>query len=411
MYNRRLALFLAFWPGVFLLGLAALTGNLSPYWAGGIALSVVIGGAWVLKQPYQLVYGEGHLPLTDGRDGAILDSLPDPVVMLDRKRRVVSTNAAGREILNISQTGDDLSRWMRHPEILDAASLAVADGAEADVEIFLPGQPRRAYHVLLRTHDGGTRDDSPVAVAIFHDMTARNEAERMRADFVANVSHELRTPLSALSGFIETLEGPARDDVAARTRFLGIMREEANRMGRLIDDLLSLSRVEANAHVPPAGRVQVEGVIRGVAGTLSERARSRGMTIGIVCSTNLPDVIGDADQLTQVFQNLVDNAIKYGPEATPILIEATRLDRMPGTGDPGVSVAVSDEGGGISPEDMPRLTERFYRIDKARSREVGGTGLGLAIVKHIVNRHRGRLNVKSEAGKGTTFTVLLRSVV
>jgi two-component system phosphate regulon sensor histidine kinase PhoR len=248
---------------------------------------------------------------------------------------------------------------------------------------------------------------APRVVLVLRDETRAKRAEQSRADFVANATHELRSPLAALIGFIETLRGPASGDATARDRFLGIMQAEAQRMARLIEDLMSLSRVEINEHVAPRDRVDVREVLAAVAETLAVRAEQRRMKIALDVPNDLPAVMGDMDQLTQVFHNLVDNAVKYGRAGTHIRIVARVVDPMPGAHSTGVSVAVADEGDGIEPSHLPRLTERFYRADKGRSRQLGGTGLGLAIVKHILNRHRGRLTIESTVGEGSTFTVLL----
>jgi two-component system phosphate regulon sensor histidine kinase PhoR len=242
----------------------------------------------------------------------------------------------------------------------------------------------------------------------------------MRADFVANASHELRTPLSSLLGFIETLRGPARDDPEARERFLAIMHEQATRMARLVDDLLSLSRIEMNEHVPPTGRVDVADALRRAVDTLLLKAAARGMRIEIDAPADLPPVTGEADEIAQVLQNLIDNAIKYGRPNSTVRVAVGRSNRaLPGGSGGGdatageesaIAVSVRDEGEGIARQHLPRLTERFYRVDTARSRAAGGTGLGLAIVKHIMNRHRGALEIDSELGRGSTFTVHFRAV-
>jgi two-component system phosphate regulon sensor histidine kinase PhoR len=244
-----------------------------------------------------------------------------------------------------------------------------------------------------------------VALVTLHDLTAVKRAEQMRVDFVANASHELRTPLSALLGFIETIQGPAADDPEAQTRFLAIMHEQAKRMGRLVEDLLSLSRIELNEHQAPTGQVGIAAVLRGVANSLELKAAERRMSLDLDIAADLPPVIGDADELTQVFQNLIENALKYGRAETPVRIGVTASARLR----PGIAVAIRDHGEGIARIHLPRLTERFYRIDTARSRQMGGTGLGLAIVKHIVNRHRGLLEIDSEIGEGSVFTIHLRA--
>jgi two-component system phosphate regulon sensor histidine kinase PhoR len=230
----------------------------------------------------------------------------------------------------------------------------------------------------------------------------------MRVDFIANASHELRTPLAAVTGFIETLKGPARDDVEARDKFLDIMAVEAERMRRLIEDLLSLTRIELNEHVPPRGEVSVEDVVRQATAALTPLAKADGITIVVDVTEPLPPVTGERDELVQLFQNLIHNAIKYGRENGEVRV-TLRQGAATGRRSPETSImaGVKDDGEGIPPEAIPRLTERFYRVDVKRSRERGGTGLGLAIVKHIVNRHNGRMQIESRPGEGSTFTIIL----
>ncbi len=337
--------------------------------------------------------------------GPVIDAIPDPLLLLDAGRRVLAANAAARELLGPRGTGRDLSLWLRHPEVLDAVAAVMGGERRRTVTLTLPVPVQRSFEVHAVRLDEPAR---PIhAVLVLHDITLAEGAERIRTDFVANVSHELRSPLSSLVGFIETLKGAARDDEAARMRFLDIMEAEADRMARLIDDLLSLSRVEANEHVPPQGEVASLALVEEVAATLAERARERNVRIEISARGNVPPVQGDRDELTEVFHNLIDNALKYGRPGMPVHISIRRVDRIPELGGAGVAFAVRDHGEGIAPEHIPRLTERFYRVDKGRSRSLGGTGLGLAIVKHIVNRHRGRLSIESTLGEGSTFTVYL----
>jgi len=247
-------------------------------------------------------------------------------------------------------------------------------------------------------------------------VTSAKRAEEARADFVANASHELRTPLAAVSGFIDTLKGHAKDDERAREKFLDIMSVEAGRMRRLIDDLLSLTRIELNEHVPPSGSVDISDVARDAAAALQGLAQLDDVTISVCEAPDLPPLIGERDELIQLFQNLLHNAIKYGRVGGHVWVKfavATSSTYLPGRRSPATMIAITikDDGEGIPREAIPRLTERFYRVDVKRSRERGGTGLGLAIVKHIVNRHQGRLQIESKLGEGSTFTILLPAAV
>jgi two-component system, OmpR family, phosphate regulon sensor histidine kinase PhoR len=305
--------------------------------------------------------------------------------------------------------GHDLAQSLRHPSALNAAMAVLADGKPAQAQFSL--QTPVVRHFELHAMPVARDQNSQVRAAIvLLDVTAAHQVEQMRADFVANVSHELRSPLAALTGFIETLKGAAKDDVAARGRFLDIMEGEARRMARLIDDLLSLSRVEANEHIRPRGRVNLVELLAAARAALGLRAAKLGIEITLQCPANLPPVAGDHDQLSEVFHNLLDNALKYGPSGQPVNINVQMVERIPEIGGQGLRVCVQNMGDLISPEHLPRLTERFYRIDKARSRDIGGTGLGLAIVKHIVNRHRGRLTIESSPENGTVFSVYLSVV-
>lgn len=337
---------------------------------------------------------------------AILDAFPAPVLLLDSRRTVIEANQAAHEIFGTRLKNHDLAQSLRHPAALDAASAVIADGKRSKAQIILQTPVVRHYelHAMPVTQD---QDDRVRAALVLLDVTAAFHVEQMRADFVANVSHELRSPLAALTGFIETLKGPAKEDAAARTKFLDIMEVEARRMARLIDDLLSLSRVEANEHIRPKGRVNIAELLATSCETLGPRGGKRGIEIMLDCPEGLPDVAGDYDQLSEVFHNLLDNALKYGAPGQPVKLAAQTVERIPEIGGAGVRVCVHNMGEPIAPEHLPRLTERFYRIDKARSRDIGGTGLGLAIVKHIISRHRGRLIMESNAENGTNFSVYL----
>ena len=332
-----------------------------------------------------------------------VDALPDPLLVLDAHRHVVRANAAARGLLGAQIDGLDLAMSLRHPAALAAAD-AVLRGARAQaIEFALPGSIERHFagHVAPLPR---TNDQAAAAIVVLHDLTSVKRAERLRADFVANASHELRTPLSALLGFVETLRGPAQDDAAARQRFLPVMHQQASRMARLVDDLLSLSRIEMNEHTAPTGRANLKPIVQGIIDGMEVEAKAKQVAIETAIADALSVVVGDEHELGQVFQNLLDNALKYGREKSTVHVVAvaTRLDDGAA-----VALSVRDEGDGIAREHLPRLTERFYRVDTARSRTLGGTGLGLAIVKHIVNRHRGHLGIESTVGEGSTFTVTL----
>jgi two-component system phosphate regulon sensor histidine kinase PhoR len=343
------------------------------------------------------------VPLTD----RILDHFPDPTVLLDGRRSVIYANGAARELLDITRVGQDLAMSLRHPRVLDAVDQVLGRAETRTVEVILPGNTTRNFEMYVAGVPPAPDVKGIGAVLVLRDLTTARRAEQMRADFVANASHELRSPLAALLGFIETLEGPAGGDEDTRVRFLGIMLREAKRMALLIDDLLSLSRVEINEHVRPTAPVDIAGVLLNVTEALSVQAKVANVPIRVNYGSNLPTVHGEADQLFQVFRNLIENAIRYGAKGEAVDVRVEPAQRIPGSGRSGIAIKVTDHGEGIPEDAIPRLTERFYRVDKARSKSVGGTGLGLAIVKHIVNRHRGHLAVESTLGKGSTFTVYL----
>src|SRR5437764_6083722 len=336
---------------------------------------------------------------------AAIAAVPDPVILIDRHRRIVRANAAWAELIGAVAEPRDLASALRNPALLAAADAVLAGEHVRTVEFAVSVPVARLLEARLARIDGPSLDGA-AAVITLHDITVLKRADEMRADFVANAGHELKTPLSTLLGFIETLRGPARDDAAARERFLGIMHEQAGRMARLVDDLLSLSRIELNEHVVPTAHVALKPVLDSVAAALELRAAQRGIRIELKLPETLPGAQGERDELAQVFQNLLDNAVKYARRDSTVTVTAG--------GDSGATagmlwVAVADHSDGIPSEHLARLTERFYRVDNARSRELGGTGLGLAIVKHILNRHRGRLDIASTLGQGSTFTVWLRA--
>ncbi|MGD0420959.1 MAG: ATP-binding protein [Xanthobacteraceae bacterium] len=339
---------------------------------------------------------------------AVVAGLPDPVIALDGNGRVVALNDRARSLAPALRLGEPASLALRLPELIEAIGRAYASGEEQRVEYSERVPFDRLFELIVMPVKRVSNPGRPDLVLLtFHDLTPLRRVEEMRADFVANASHELRTPLAALSGFIETLQGSARDDTKARDRFLGIMQEQARRMARLIDDLLSLSRIELNAHRRPDTPIDLVPIVRQVADGLQTLARDRGVTVHVEAANALT-VPGDHDELVRLFENLVENALKYG--APGKRVDITLMQGRSAEGAAEARVGVRDYGPGIAPEHLPRLTERFYRVDVRESRAQGGTGLGLALVKHILNRHRGRLSIESMPGAGATFTVYLPTV-
>lgn len=372
------------------------------------------------------------------RDGpafaALVESLPDPVLVIAAHdaedladRRVLFANAAARELLRIQGEGAPLVSAIRHPRVLEAVDESLFGGLHGEAAYETGGAQDRFWRVLTRPL-APRRDGARLALLVIRDETDSRRNERMRADFLANASHELRTPLASLTGFIETLRGHAKDDAVARERFLGVMAAQAGRMARLIDDLMSLSRIELNEHIAPEGRVDLVVAVLDVVDALGPLAGERGVKL----QTRLPPrgvamVTGDRDQLLQVAQNLIDNALKYSPNngivdievASDLSADAALTVTRPGAarlsllspdlvgGERFVVLRCVDRGPGIAREHLPRLSERFYRVEGQKSGERLGTGLGLAIVKHIINRHRGGLAIESVEGGGTTFTAYL----
>jgi two-component system, OmpR family, phosphate regulon sensor histidine kinase PhoR len=331
---------------------------------------------------------------------AMLAGLPDSALMLDRGCRVLMANASAQDSL-AARPGQHLSLVSRSPELQAAVDAALATGEtrSAQIRMLVPVE-RRLMGIAVPLQP--TYAEDPALLLILRDLTEQDQLTRMRADFVTNASHELRTPLASLKGFVETLQGAAKNDPDARVKFLAIMQEQADRMSRLIEDLLSLSRIEMREHVPPRDRVDVVDIVQEVARGSRLLAESAGIQIILHEAEHAPGalVLGDRDELVQLAHNLVQNAIKYGKLGGRVEVGVR-------TEGPRLALVVADDGIGIAPEHLPRLTERFYRVSAKASRERGGTGLGLAIVKHIVNRHQGELRIDSNLGEGSTFTVLL----
>ena len=344
---------------------------------------------------------------------ALLAAVPEPLLLVGPDNRILHANAAANELLGPRLEGQAALLLIRQPEAVTALERAQtsAPGTRFSARFTLTTPAaettyRMVAHRLESPQPPAT--DTPTGTLVsFFDISHVEEAEQMRRDFVANVSHELRSPLTVLTGFIETLQGPARDDAEARDRFLEIMAQEARRMNRLVGDLLSLSRVEADERIRPRSEVRLDEVIRTTLAALRPQIEDSGIRLDVAAEATDTAVPGDRDLLVQVVHNLVENAVKYGGAGGTVRITLCAHPRWPGFLGEVLAISVQDSGEGIDPIHIPRLTERFYRVDSHRSRQMGGTGLGLAIVKHIVNRHRGRLMIESTRGEGSTFTVIL----
>ncbi|HEY0012572.1 MAG TPA: ATP-binding protein [Allosphingosinicella sp.] len=323
---------------------------------------------------------------------AVAEAVAEPLILV-RDGRILLANAAARAVLGAWIEGRDVRLAVRHPAALERLLGRSEDTNE--IEMTGIGDPDRRWTMTVATFEGGYR------AARFSDVSEAAAAERMRTDFVANASHELRTPLATLLGFLETLHDPkAREDAATFDRFLGIMEAEGRRMQRLIDDLLSLSRIEAERFSAPSATLALAPLAQEAAGNLRHVAEARGSQVRVEAEADLPPVPGDRSELMQLLDNLIGNALRYGRAGRPVAVSLRNEGGF-------VHLAVADEGEGIAPEHIPRVTQRFYRVDAGRSRAVGGTGLGLAIVKHVVERHRGRLEIESTVGKGTIVHVRL----
>lgn len=361
-----------------------------------------------------------------GQLAPLLEALPDPALLIDREGRIAGSNAAARRQLQFEASGLRLSAILRNPELLDAAQAAASDGVSRTVAYEVSAPVEEHFKTYVAPISWG-RDAG--ALMVFHDQTAMMATERMRADFLANASHELKTPLASLTLLIETLVGPARADPEAQAQFFSMMQVQAARMRRLIEDLLSLSKIELNEHVPPTDRANLVDVAREAASIAAPVAQERRIRIEVDAPAATV-VVGEHFQLAQVVQNLVDNAIKYSPDGGLVRLSlGVAADREAAVSEAGrrwpeagriallspppaqggfVYLRVEDQGAGIARRHLPRLSERFYRVERDDGPQREGTGLGLAIVKHIVNRHRGGLLVESVVGQGAAFAVVIR---
>ena len=368
----------------------------------GLAALVALGASAVVpRRARRVPLTERPISPTSLAD-ELVGRFPDPLILVDRRAVVVVANEAASRILPSLTRRNPLSFALRAPEVLESVAQVIATGGEADVVYGGRAATEPTYEVRVRRLPAGSRSD-PAAALFFRDLTPQRRLESMRVDFVANASHELRTPLASLLGFVETLQGPARDDAQARGKFLEIMRDQANRMARLIDDLLQLSRVELHAHVPPDAPLDLGLVVGHMVDVMGPLARERGVKVAFDMPAQPIVVLGDRDEMIRVAENLIENAIKYGGSGGKVEVTLARV--VTEVAAARVELTVRDHGPGIAPEHLPRLTERFYRVDPGQSRSQGGTGLGLSIVKHIVGRHRGRLVIESALGAGALVRV------
>ena len=327
---------------------------------------------------------------------AFIDASTDAILMVENAR-VTAANVVALRLLGGNIVGQNVRMAFRHAGAIERLSDPDAQHSGHPIKLTGIGQKNQLWEMRIQMMGPGQK------IVHLADRSGTQAAEKMRVDFVANASHELLTPLAAVKGFIETLDDPAAgDDAATRSRFLGIMATETDRMQALVRDLMSLSRIEAEKYDPPQTPVDFAQIVLETVDQLRNSQKDRGADISVDIIADLPAVIGDAGQLRQLANNILTNAMKYGKDGTPVLVSliSSRSGAM-------LNFAVADEGDGIAPEHLPRLTERFYRVDSGRSRLVGGTGLGLSLVKHIVDRHRGHLEIRSTVGKGTTVSILL----
>jgi two-component system, OmpR family, phosphate regulon sensor histidine kinase PhoR len=385
--------------------------------AGGLSLPAALVGLAIVtvwaaliaddhRRTMHMTELEQYSAASDRLWRMMVDAVPEPAVALDGSGHILHANRLAEDLFGSRRRGGHIASMTRDPELLMAVDEALASRQPREVELHKRVPVERRLLATLAPLDQPGSSNDPSLLISFRDLTEQDRLARMRADFVANASHELRTPLASLRGFVETLQGAAKNDTEARERFLKVMSEQAERMSRLVDDLLSLSRVEMREHLPPAQNVDLNDAVSHVIQALQPLAAGTGTSIEFK-RLDAPAVVrGDRDELVQVFQNLVQNAIKYGKSGGRIEVAVAHAEAS-GARPARFTVSVTDDGPGIAPQHLPRLTERFYRVNVLASRERGGTGLGLAIVKHILNRHRGELNISSKMGHGSTFAVVL----
>lgn len=328
-------------------------------------------------------------------------------MVLDSTREILFGNRMAANRFGDFEQGQDIVHLIRVPAFLDLVNKTLAGSTSVHKRIAMGDPVNETFDVKVSPFTVDEIGGNLLLLISFRDVSAVLQAEEMRSDFVANVSHELRSPLSSITGFIETLKGPAKNDAAAQTRFLDLMEQEAVRMARLIADLLSLSTVEAKRRQRPQDSIDVVAIAQQVQALLEKSAADQERTIELIVPEPIALIPGDADELNQVIHNLLENALKYSAPHSTITVTISIQTKVAGMSGSTLAIQVTDRGEGIAPQHLPRLTERFYRADSHRSRNEGGTGLGLAIVKHIVQHHRGRLKIESDVGTGSTFTIYL----
>ncbi|MGE0281634.1 MAG: ATP-binding protein [Rhizobiaceae bacterium] len=373
------------------------------HWLGPLLAVAFIATAILLPLPSERTAPSvAGLKPNEGNPGTLSASafaaaLNDPVIFFERDGAVVDANAAAIEAFGAISPGLSLLLKFRAPEI----RMLVEESINGEAPLPIDYIERLPVERVFKVSASSLGKDGKLSALVFKDQSEARRIDRMRADFIANASHELRTPLASVSGFIETLRGPARNDVKARDQFLDIMLEQTRRMARLLDDLLSLSRLEMKPRVSGAAKVNLREILARVIDAQSPVAKDYGVVIETTYADMNTSIAGDRDELFQVFENLIENASKYGRSGGKVVVSLAKGTSGP---QPEIDVTVTDFGPGIAAEHIPRITERFYRIDAEASRQHKGTGLGLAIVKHILTRHGGRLSIKSEPGRGSSFT-------
>ena len=383
------------------IGVLGFAADISPLWQALAFAGILVVAAFAPRRTARRRKSEAKAEAVVGLDGhparELAEAVPDPLIVFDRHGLITNANSAARAAFGKLDAGTLLTLRFRTPELQGLVGRLLAGAESALACDYVERVPIERW---FRVSGAVLGQGSGLCVLVFKDQSEMRRIDRMRSDFIANASHELRTPLASIAGFIETLRGPARNDAKAREQFLQIMQTQTGRMARLIDDLLSLSRLEMKSFSAPAEPLDLKGLIDGVVDALRHLAADNGVEIERIYPDEPVELRGMRDELIQVFENLLENAIKYGQDGKRVVVTVEM-----GQGSAGPRVTVRDFGPGVPEEHIPRLTERFYRVDVDTSRTQKGTGLGLAIVKHILTRHDARLTIRSKVGEGAAFTV------